>query len=436
MKTTKIMKKLGIVAILWSLFFLPFAGMSQDSGKKELKMKIVKEKNGEKTVIDTVLSLENLPDSDEIAKLKELLSSEKFQSMGIDVDDLNELNNFYLYDMDESGNSMVFITSEIETDEEGTQNVEFFVSSGDGDDMTEGLKWVTTGDGSAYFFTQDGDSTLVETNGDQSIVVKSTGEGNGSQTFTFTDEVSWTDTGSTQVDVKSTPEGHTIKVTREDGTVEEYNVEEEGAYIITKDGEIQKVEEDKVVWDEEGEGMIWLNLNNDGPNSNIVVQKMGDGTQEININGMEKQLIISTDENTGTEDVNVFVKKYDSKDGHKKVIVEKKVILTKLTKDDLKRFEKSGVPMNDQLDKLEIENLSFNPNPSNGKFSLEFKTPGTGETVVEIYDMNGRRVYQETMPNFEGNYKNEIDISHENQGVYLLKIVQGSKVSTRKIILE
>jgi len=85
---------------------------------------------------------------------------------------------------------------------------------------------------------------------------------------------------------------------------------------------------------------------------------------------------------------------------------------------------------------LEIDHLSFNPNPTTGKFILEFETPGTGTTSIGIYDVNGRQVYKETLQNFDGNYKKEIDISSEKNGVYFLNIRQGEKLSTRKIVLE
>ncbi|MCD4698129.1 MAG: T9SS type A sorting domain-containing protein [Bacteroidales bacterium] len=47
-----------------------------------------------------------------------------------------------------------------------------------------------------------------------------------------------------------------------------------------------------------------------------------------------------------------------------------------------------------------------------------------------------KEVYSETIKNFEGKYKGEIDISSEDSGTYFLKIEQGNKIGTRKIIVE
>jgi hypothetical protein len=438
MKTIKIMKNLNTLVILALIsLFIPALTLAQDSEKKELKLKVIKEENGSRTVIDTTISLTDLVNSDQIEKLKSLLDDEQFKSLGIDLNDLDKLDNIYMFHGDDNEGGTIVMSQEVEVDGNGEQTIELYINS-DGEDLNgKGLKWVSSGDGNTYFYSINGDSTIIEKDGEQTIVIKSTGEGEGSKTFTFSNEMIWTDTGSTQVDVESTDDGKLIKVTREDGTVQEYKVEEEGTYIIDKNGEIKKVEGDEHQFlSDDEKGIIWIHLNDEGPNSNIVVKSIGDDKSEININGKAKQFIISTEEDIDGEDVNVFVKKFESKDGEEMVVVKSHIIVKKLDNKDLDNLEKAGIPFDDKADDLEIDELSFSPNPSNGKFLLEFKTPETGRTQIEIYDVNGKKVYSESIANFEGWYSQEIDISDEQNGVYFLKIQQDTKVSTRKIILE
>ena len=167
----------------------------------------------------------------------------------------------------------------------------------------------------------------------------------------------------------------------------------------------------------------------------MVVKRVDNGTSEITVDGKQKKYVITTEED---DDGNsqVFVKRFKSNDGDKDIVIERKVIVKMLNEADKDNLEKSGMKFDEKADDLEIDNLTFSPNPTTGKFKLTFNTPGEGTTDVKIYDSSGREVYDETITNYDGNYENEIDISKENSGVYFLRISQGKKMSSRKIILE
>lgn len=83
---------------------------------------------------------------------------------------------------------------------------------------------------------------------------------------------------------------------------------------------------------------------------------------------------------------------------------------------------------------LAINKIEFAPNPSNGQFNLAFELPQNKDTRVMVFDQMGRRVYEELLNNFSGQYKNQIDISAQQNGVYFLIIAQGEKQFTRKIV--
>ena len=83
---------------------------------------------------------------------------------------------------------------------------------------------------------------------------------------------------------------------------------------------------------------------------------------------------------------------------------------------------------------LALNRIEFAPNPSDGNFSLEFDLPEEKSTRILVFDQNGRRVYEEILSNFNGSYKNQIDISSQPAGVYFLIIAQDQKQFTRKIV--
>jgi len=127
----------------------------------------------------------------------------------------------------------------------------------------------------------------------------------------------------------------------------------------------------------------------------------------------------------------------EKKEGSKTVHVKSKIIVQSISDDEISSLVKSGVKIEGKdVQKLEIDNLRFHPNPSDGKFSLEFSTQDTETTEINIYNINGKKVYNERITNFKGQYNKEIDISSEQSGPYFLVINQGNKISSRKIVLE
>jgi hypothetical protein len=75
------------------------------------------------------------------------------------------------------------------------------------------------------------------------------------------------------------------------------------------------------------------------------------------------------------------------------------------------------------------------PNPNNGNFNVNF-TPKSGENVeISLYDVLGRQVYSKEFE-YTGDFANSIDFNNSRTGVYLLKIKDGDRAITRKIIID
>jgi PDZ domain-containing secreted protein len=83
---------------------------------------------------------------------------------------------------------------------------------------------------------------------------------------------------------------------------------------------------------------------------------------------------------------------------------------------------------------LVLKRIEFAPNPNDGNFNLKFELPEKRDTRVMVFDQGGRKVFEELLVNFEGEYSNRIDISAQPNGVYFLIVAQGNAQFTRKIV--
>ena len=88
-----------------------------------------------------------------------------------------------------------------------------------------------------------------------------------------------------------------------------------------------------------------------------------------------------------------------------------------------------------QKSKPDIRNLSYYPNPTNGKLKLNFRSDKKGDITIQVLDDNSMEVFSEKLNDFEGEYSREIDLGSKSKGNYFLKIIQGEKSLTKKIIL-
>lgn len=106
-----------------------------------------------------------------------------------------------------------------------------------------------------------------------------------------------------------------------------------------------------------------------------------------------------------------------------------KYVGAKLIIDDIHFKKKPGIPTS--LGQLQ-EGIQITPNPCNGKFHIKGIT--ADNSIVELYNIQGVKVYSN--PSFDKIKDDEIDISSAGKGVYLLKVVEGSKTTTHKIVVE
>lgn len=84
---------------------------------------------------------------------------------------------------------------------------------------------------------------------------------------------------------------------------------------------------------------------------------------------------------------------------------------------------------------LNVENLRLSPNSEAGMFDLAFNLPSSGNTLVRIYNLTGRVLYEYDLGSFSGKFNDSVDISQNGIGNYYLEVSQNGKVFSKKISL-
>ncbi len=98
-------------------------------------------------------------------------------------------------------------------------------------------------------------------------------------------------------------------------------------------------------------------------------------------------------------------------------------------------LKSKGVDISEDY-KLRVDDLKIVQNDANGKFSVSFRLPLSGDTVVKLFNAAGRTVYEYSLGEFSGEFKDEIDIAQNGAGDYYLLVKQGDRYFSNKITLK
>lgn len=182
--------------------------------------------------------------------------------------------------------------------------------------------------------------------------------------------------------------------------------------IVSSDGEMREGDADVKILNG-GEGM-----------EEEIAKAMKEAGLDPNQKGVKKMVIVNEDVETGKQGKT-----------EKKVtkIVMIKMNITDATTEDKQRLT---TQIGNADNQLETENIAMYPNPSDGKFNLNFNLKNKGDAEITVFNMEGKKVFNEKLPNFVGEYNKPIDISSNNKGVYFLKIEQGKHAQVKKIVME
>lgn len=99
--------------------------------------------------------------------------------------------------------------------------------------------------------------------------------------------------------------------------------------------------------------------------------------------------------------------------------------------DSVEVLDNTGIE--DQLAGIEV--LKAFPNPSAGQFTLEIELAQASDLRISVMDLAGRTVYAQT-ENRVQNYLEQIDLSKQSQGVYVLRVETAKGMTYRRLIVE
>lgn len=98
--------------------------------------------------------------------------------------------------------------------------------------------------------------------------------------------------------------------------------------------------------------------------------------------------------------------------------------------------EELGKPeMTTPSNQLVLSDFQAFPNPTEGITNIYFE--GKAEPItIQVTDLLGREVFKEEVNNFDGVYNQQVDLSQNAAGTYLINIRQKQQFFTDKIILK
>ena len=92
--------------------------------------------------------------------------------------------------------------------------------------------------------------------------------------------------------------------------------------------------------------------------------------------------------------------------------------------------------MLDEMEDLKINDISFYPNPSDGRFTVDIKTGNENLVQIKIIGPDGAVVYEKSDQQSSGEYSFKVDLSQKRKGIYLLQVIQNNSSLTKRIIIE
>ncbi|MDC3365926.1 M12 family metallo-peptidase [Flavobacteriaceae bacterium] len=88
------------------------------------------------------------------------------------------------------------------------------------------------------------------------------------------------------------------------------------------------------------------------------------------------------------------------------------------------------------LDNDIFDGFNLYPNPSNGNFNLQFNAESTESVEIQLYDLTGRLVKELQFSNISLRFSESISFQNTAKGFYVLKIKNGAKQTSRKLVIE
>ena len=88
------------------------------------------------------------------------------------------------------------------------------------------------------------------------------------------------------------------------------------------------------------------------------------------------------------------------------------------------------------IEDVVFQGFNLFPNPTKGEFTLNLKVINTDKVSVQLFDVRGRLIDEKNYVNTVTNFSKKIFFQKASSGLYLLKVINGNKQTTRKLIID
>ena len=85
---------------------------------------------------------------------------------------------------------------------------------------------------------------------------------------------------------------------------------------------------------------------------------------------------------------------------------------------------------------VSFSNFNLYPNPTKGAFTLNFDMQNNEEVKLKLFDIRGVLIDERSYKNTSSYFSKTIEFNNVSKGVYLLKVVNGTKQTTKKLIVK
>ena len=120
----------------------------------------------------------------------------------------------------------------------------------------------------------------------------------------------------------------------------------------------------------------------------------------------------------------------DEEDDDVKVISRAKLSIRPATSED------KILAGTDKASPLVLRDVSFYPNPSDGRFDMSLESDSDAEVKITVLNSDGKEVMLQTANPDNGLCEFQIDLTNEKKDKYVLKVVQGRRALTKRLVLE
>ena len=86
------------------------------------------------------------------------------------------------------------------------------------------------------------------------------------------------------------------------------------------------------------------------------------------------------------------------------------------------------------LNEFDLDSFSVYPNPNNGEFNVKLNSSSGNKINISVYDIRGRRVF-DNIYNNSSNFNKVVNLNNGQSGIYILKVDDGERSGTKKIIV-